>query len=29
MLDAALRLRYFADVVCLYDTRATGRLGRW
>src|SRR6478609_11819390 len=26
MLDAALRLRYFADVVCLYDPKATARL---
>lgn len=29
MLDAALRLRYFADVVCLYDPKATARLGSW
>ncbi|MBX3314298.1 MAG: hypothetical protein KF906_08250 [Actinobacteria bacterium] len=29
MLDAALRLRFFADVVCLYDPSATGRLTRW
>jgi hypothetical protein len=29
MLDAALRLRYFADVVCLYDPKATSRLGAW
>lgn len=29
MLDAALRLRYFADVVCLYDPKATARLGTW
>jgi hypothetical protein len=29
MLDAATRLKYFADVVCLYDTSATGRLARW
>lgn len=29
MLDAALRLRYFADVVCLYDPKATARLGDW
>ncbi len=29
MLDAALRLRYFADVVCLYDPKATARLGAW
>lgn len=29
MLDAALRLRYFADVVCLYDPKATARLGNW
>lgn len=29
MLDAALRLRYLADCVCLYDPRATTRLARW
>lgn len=29
MLDAALRLRYFADVVCLYDPKATARLSAW
>lgn len=29
MLDAALRLRYFADVVCLYDPKATARLSNW
>ena len=29
MLDAALRLRYFADVVCLYDPKATARLSDW
>ncbi len=29
MLEAALRLRYFADVVCLYDPAATTRLTRW
>lgn len=29
MLEAALRLRYVADVVCLYDPRATRRLKRW
>ena len=29
MLDAALRLRYFADVVCLYDPKATARLAAW
>ena len=29
MLQAALDLRYFADVVCLYDPKATARLGRW
>lgn len=29
MLDAALRLRYFADVVCLYDPKATARLSSW
>lgn len=29
MLQAALELRYFADVVCLYDPKATARLGRW
>ena len=29
MLDAALRLRYFADVVCLYDPKATARLSEW
>ena len=29
MLDAALRLRYFADVVCLYDPKATARLNNW
>jgi hypothetical protein len=29
MLDAALRLRYFADVVCLYDPKATARLSTW
>jgi len=29
MLAAALDLRYFADVVCLYDPKATARLGRW
>jgi hypothetical protein len=29
MLDAALRLRYLTDVICLYDTKATARLGRW
>jgi hypothetical protein len=29
MLQAALELRYFADVVCLYDPKATARLSRW
>lgn len=29
MLDAALRLAYLADVVCLYDPKATARLRRW
>ena len=29
MLAAAQRLMYFADVVCLYDPAATGRLSRW
>jgi hypothetical protein len=29
MLEAALRLRYFADVVCLYDPKATSRLSAW
>lgn len=29
MLDAALRLEYLSDVVCLYDPAATARLGRW
>ncbi len=29
MLDAALRLRYLSDVVCLYDTKATARLRQW
>jgi len=29
MLQAALQLRYFADVVCLYDPKATARLGDW
>lgn len=29
MLQAALELRYFADVICLYDPKATGRLTRW
>ncbi len=29
MLEAALRLQYVADVVCLYDPKATARLGRW
>lgn len=29
MLGAALRLRYVADVVCLYDPKATQRLKRW
>ncbi len=29
MLDAALRLRFFADVVCLYDPAATNRLRQW
>jgi hypothetical protein len=29
MLDAALRLRYLADVVCLYDPKATARLRAW
>ena len=29
MLQAALDLRYFADVICLYDPKATGRLSRW
>jgi hypothetical protein len=29
MLDAALRLRYVADVVCLYDPKATQRLRGW
>ena len=29
MLKAALRLRYFADVVCLYDPAATTRLNQW
>ena len=29
MLQAALELRYFADVICLYDPKATGRLNRW
>jgi hypothetical protein len=26
MLHAALELGYFADVVCIYDPRQTGRL---
>ena len=29
MLQAALRLRCFADVVCLYDPAATTRLEDW
>ena len=29
MLQAALGLRYFADVVCLYDPTSTTRLKRW
>ena len=29
MLQAALRLRCFADVVCLYDPSSTRRLARW
>lgn len=29
MLDAALRLRYLADVICLYDPKATARLATW
>jgi hypothetical protein len=29
MLEAALRLGYVADVVCLYDPKATQRLRRW
>jgi hypothetical protein len=29
MLDAALRLRYLSDVVCLYDPKATARLRQW
>lgn len=29
MLDAALGLGYLADVVCLYDPKATARLDRW
>lgn len=29
MLEAALRLQFFADVVCLYDPNATARLTRW
>lgn len=29
MLGAALQLRYVADVVCLYDPKATARLSRW
>ncbi len=29
MLRAALELRYFADVVCLYDPKATARLSHW
>ena len=29
MLQAALDLRYVADVICLYDPSATARLGRW
>lgn len=29
MLDAATALGYLADVVCLYDPAATGRLKRW
>src|SRR6478752_937437 len=29
MLEAALRLRYFSDVVCLYDPKATARLSTW
>lgn len=29
MLEAALRLEYVADVVCLYDPKATQRLARW
>jgi hypothetical protein len=27
MLRSALELGYFADVVCIYDPRQTGRLG--
>lgn len=29
MLEAALRLGYLSDVVCLYDPKATARLTRW
>ena len=29
MLAAALDLGYLSDVVCLYDPKATARLGRW
>lgn len=29
MLEAALRLRFFADVVCLYDPSSTNRLTQW
>ena len=29
MLEAALHLEYVADVVCLYDPKATQRLTRW
>jgi hypothetical protein len=29
MLEAALRLAYLSDVVCLYDTKATARLRQW
>lgn len=29
MLQTALQLRYLADVVCLYDPKATARLSRW
>ncbi|NLD77193.1 MAG: hypothetical protein GX643_11055, partial [Acidimicrobiales bacterium] len=29
MLKAAMRLRCFADVVCLYDPADTNRLTKW
>ena len=29
MLETARQLRYLADVVCLYDPKATARLSRW